>query len=56
MHDVDVRGTAILQIAQLPPQGLQIWRAYFSSILSGVVRMWISIAAVRILASSCDCH
>jgi hypothetical protein len=46
MHDVDVRGTAILEIARLAPQSVQTWSQYFSSVLSGVARMWISIAAV----------
>jgi hypothetical protein len=51
MHDIEIRGSAILEITRLAPQSLETWREYFSTVLSGVVRIRISIAAVRTLTS-----
>ncbi|KAF1945598.1 hypothetical protein EJ02DRAFT_509285 [Clathrospora elynae] len=44
VHDVDVRGTAIIEMIRPEQSKEQYWRAYFTAVLNGVVRLWISIA------------
>jgi len=46
IHDIDIRGIAILETVRPEPQSAEeYWHSYFSAVLGGVVRIWISIGA-----------
>jgi hypothetical protein len=47
-HDIEMRGSAVLQ--RLKPEELvaQEWREFFVQATSGTTRIWITIVAVRI--------
>lgn len=50
IHDVEIRGTAIIELIRPPQTTEQYWRDYFTTVLNGVTRIWISIAAVSSLS------
>ncbi|KAF1848653.1 uncharacterized protein K460DRAFT_364648 [Cucurbitaria berberidis CBS 394.84] len=46
VRDIEVRGNSVLEIIRLEPQTReQYWQNYFTVVLNGVIRIWISIAA-----------
>ncbi|KAF1836396.1 hypothetical protein BDW02DRAFT_521314 [Decorospora gaudefroyi] len=45
VHDIDARGTAILETVRLGSQSTELWQEYYSVVVNGVIRIWISIAA-----------
>lgn len=48
IHDVEVRGPAILERAQAPERIVGYWQEFFTAVTNGTMRIWISIAAVWI--------
>ncbi|CAO2653947.1 Nn.00g106800.m01.CDS01 [Neocucurbitaria sp. VM-36] len=46
VHDIEIRGSSVLKTARLDNQIQdQYWQTYFTEVLNGVIRIWISIAA-----------
>ncbi|KAF1915965.1 hypothetical protein BDU57DRAFT_448927 [Ampelomyces quisqualis] len=53
MHDVKIRGDAVLRKIQLDELESQQWRAFFVAATNGTTRTWISIAAASIAFVTC---
>jgi hypothetical protein len=48
LHDVEIRGGAVLQRLQPEPLTAQQWQDFFSAATNGSTRLWIALVAVRI--------
>ena len=48
IHDMEIRGNAILEAVLLRPEAQQAWRQLFDSAVNSQLRIWVAIAAVRI--------
>lgn len=49
-HQIEYRGVAVLEPLQLELQEEQYWRDFFHTIISGIPRIWVTIAAVSCLS------
>lgn len=47
IHDIEIRGSIILDMVTLPPASEDAWRSFFAAVLGSPIRVWIAIAAVR---------
>lgn len=47
IHDAEVRGDLVLDLAGLPADREEAWRSYIDDAVNSQTRIWIAIAAVR---------
>jgi hypothetical protein len=46
IHDMEVRGSVILDTVLLRPEAQEAWRQLFDAAVNSQIRIWVAIAAV----------
>ena len=52
VHDVEVRGSVLLDAVNIPQDKEDAWQAFFDAVVNSQTRIWIAIAAVRTFTPS----
>lgn len=56
IHDIEIRGPAILDTVLLRPEAEDVWRLFFEAAMTSQTRILVAIAAVRIALHLPTCY